>query len=293
MRVSERSIYDGGKARLENRRADLAVATEQASSGVRVARASDDPRAAALLVRHEGVRARADAITEATATAIDDLSAVDSALGEAGNILEEITSLAIQMGNGIYGETERKNAATTTDQLLKAFVGALNVESDGRYLLAGTNERAPAFNSNGTYAGDDGVRRMELAPGVVEQVSVRGDVGIGGVGGGVDIPGAMIALRDALALNDADAVRASLDGLNKSIAQLSSFRTEVGTRLQATQGARSIARSVVDSTDLASARTRDIDIAAAATNLAFAERAFEAATMATARSFKPTLLNEL
>lgn len=293
MRVSEKSIYDGGKARLEQRRSELAVATEQAATGVRVARAKDDPRAAALLVRHEGVRARADAIADSTATALDDLAAVDGALGDAGNILNEATTVAIQMNNGIYGATERQNAATQVDQLLKAFVGAVNVESDGRYLLAGTREGTVPFAADGTYNGDDGVRRMELAPGITEQVSVRGDVGISGVGGGVDIPGAFIALRTALENNDTDAIKASIDGLNKSVAQLSSFRAEVGTRMQAAQGAQSVALGVRDASVNAATREREVDITEAATNLAFAERAFEAATTATARSFKPTLLDKL
>lgn len=292
MRVSERAIYDSGKARLEQRRSDLAVATDQAASGVRVSRAKDDPRAAALMVRHEGVRARADSIQTSAGTALDDLDAVDSALGEAGALLEEATSLAVQLANGTYSANDRANGATTADGLLKAFVSALNVQSDGRFLLAGTRDNAPAFAADGTYQGDTGARTMELAPGVVEQVSVRGD-GITGANGGTDIPGAIAALRDALAANDTDAIRASITGLNSSITQLSSVRSEVGTRALTVQGARSVAIGVRDNAVVASSHESDIDITEAATSLAMAERAFDAATTATARSFKPTLLDTL
>jgi flagellar hook-associated protein 3 FlgL len=293
MRVSERAIYDTGSARLAARRSDLATATQQASSGVRVARAADDPRAAALMVRHEGVRSRADAIVDTTGSALDDLDFVDGALGQASAVLEQAVQLAVQMSNDTYGQSDRAAASTTADQLLKAFVGAVNVQSDGRYLLAGTRDDAPPFSETGVYSGDDGVRQVELAPGIVEQVSIRADTGIAGGGGGTNIPAAFAALRDALSANDTAAIRASIEGLNASVVQLSTVRSDVGSRALTVMGARSAAIGVRDQSVLASAHESEIDITEAATSLAMAERAFEAATTATARSFKLTLLNEL
>lgn len=293
MRVSERAIYDAGRDRLGARRSDLATATQQASSGVRVARAIDDPRAAALMVRHEGVRSRADAIADSTSTALDDLNFVDGALGEASAVLEQAVQLAVQMSNDTYTASDRAGAATTADQLLKSFVGALNVQSDGRYLLGGTRDNAPPFSETGVYSGDDGVRQVELAPGIVEQVSIRADTGIAGAAGGTDIPAAFAALRDALTANDTNAIRASIEGLNSSVVQLSTVRGDVGARALTVQTARSAAIGVREYSTLASARESEVDITEAATTLAMAERAFEAATTATARSFKLTLLNEL
>jgi flagellar hook-associated protein 3 FlgL len=293
MRVSERAIYDAGRDRLATRRSDLATATEQASSGVRVARAADDPRAAALMVRHEGVRSRASAIADTTSTALDDLNFVDGALGDASAVLEQAVQLAVQMSNDTYSQSDRTGAATTADQLLKAFVSALNVQSDGRYLLAGTRDTTPPFSEAGVYSGDDGVRQVELAPGIVDQVSIRADTGIAGAGGGTDIPAAFAALRDALAANDTTAIRASIQGLNSSVVQLSTVRADVGARALTVQTARATAIGVREQSVLASANESDIDITDAATSLAMAERAFEAATAATSRSFKLTLLNEM
>jgi flagellar hook-associated protein 3 FlgL len=293
MRVSERAIYDAGRDRMAARRSDLATATEQASSGLRVTRAADDPRAAALMVRHEGVRSRANAIAETTGSALDDLNFVDGALGDASAVLEQAVQLAVQMSNDTYSGSDRTAAATTADQLLKAFVGALNVQSDGRFLLAGTRDNAPPFSEAGVYSGDDGVRQVELAPGIVEQVSVRADTGIAGTAGGTNIPAAFAALRDALAANDTTAIRASIQGLNSSVVQLSTVRGDVGARALTVQTARATAIGVREQSVLASAHESEIDITDAATSLALAERAFEAATTATSRSFKLTLLNEM
>jgi flagellar hook-associated protein 3 FlgL len=293
MRVSERYIYDSGRQRLEVRREALARATEQASSGLRVSRAKDDPRAAALLVRHEGVRARADSISATAGSALDDLDAVDGALGEASSTLEQAVSLAVQLSNDTFNASDRAGGAQSASQLLKAFVGALNIESDGRFLLSGTRDDTPPFTDAGVYQGDDGVRSLELAPGIVEQVSVRADLGVAGTGGGTDIPAAIIALRDALAANDTNAIRASIGGLNDSVRQLATLRTDVGARAVSVQSARSVAFGVKDAAVRATATEGEVDIASAATSLAQAERAFEAATQATARSFRLTLLDSL
>jgi flagellar hook-associated protein 3 FlgL len=293
MRVSERTIFDSATRRLEYSRERLAVATAQASSGQRVARARDDPAAAALLVRHEAVRARAAAIEQSAGTALDDLDAVDAALGEAGGALEEALALAIQMSNDTFNADDRAAAAPAADQLRKAFVAALNVESDGRFLLAGTRDDQPAFSDAGVYQGDDGVRRIEVAPGVSEAVSVRADIAIAGTNGGVDIPATLTNLRDALVANDTAGIRSSIDALRESIRQLSTLRSDVGARALTLQGAIAVADSVQVSARRAAATTGDIDITEAATQMAFAQRAFEAAIQASARSFEPTLLNAL
>jgi flagellar hook-associated protein 3 FlgL len=293
MRVSERHIFDSATRRLEYSRERLTVATSQASSGQRVARAKDDPAAAALLVRHEAVRARAASIEKSAGTALDDLDAVDAALGEAGGALEEALALAIQMSNDTFNAGDRAAAAPAADELLKAFVSALNVESDGRFLLSGTRDDQPAFSETGVYQGDDGVRRIEVAPGVNETVSVRADIAIAGTNGGVDIPATLTTLRDALVANDAAGIRSSIGALHESVRQLSTLRSDVGARGLTLQSAVAIADGVQASAQRGAATAGDIDITEAATEMAFAQRAFEAAVQASARSFEPTLLNAL
>lgn len=293
MRVSERQIFDSGSARLARARAEHADKTQQAATGLRVPTAASDPAAAATLQRQQAARVRADSIAKSTQSAGDDLNAVDGALNEAANVLEQAVSLAVQMSNDTFSAADRRGAATAARAQLASFVAALNVEQDGRFLLGGSKQSAPPFAPDGSYVGDDVVRRAEVAPGEFEDVSVRADVGIKGAGGGVDIPATLQALTDALAANDTSAIRGTIDALHGSIAQLSTLRSDVGAKGTLLLSATSAALSVRDATDAAKADTGDVDITAAASELALAERAFEAATTATARSFKLTLLDSL
>lgn len=293
MRVSERQIFDSGSARLGRGRSEVAQKTEQAATGMRVPTAASDPAAAATLLRQQASRVRADSIAKTTQSATDDLNAVDGALNEAANVLQGALSLAVQMSNDTFSAADRRGAASSARAQLASFVAALNVEQDGRFLLGGSRQSAPPFAADGSYVGDDVVRRAEVAPGEFEEVSVRADVGIKGVAGGVDIPAALQALGDALDANDTAAIRGSIDALNTSIGQLSTLRSEVGAKGNLLLSATSAAQTVRDASDAAKEATGDIDVTAAASELALAERAFEAATTATARSFRLTLLDAL
>lgn len=293
MRISERQIYDSGSQRLARGRELLADKTAQAASGLRVQTAASDPAAAALLHRNEATAGRASSIARATRAADDDLVAVDGALESAANVLEETLGLAVQMANGTFNAGDRGNAAVHAEQNLKAFVAALNIEQDGRFLLGGTRQDQPPFADDGSYSGDDGARRLEVAPGLFEEVSVRADVGIAGQGGGLDLPAAFLALRDALATNNEAGIRSSIDVLRQGVAQLGTLRSDVGSKSSMLQSARSTSLAVYESAQRSSATVGDADIATSATELALAERAFEAATQATARSFRLTLLDTL
>lgn len=293
MRISERQIYDSGSLRLARQREVLAEKTEQASSGRRVTTAASDPVAAALLERNDATAGRASSIARSTGAADADLLAVDGALGSAASILEDTLSLAVQMANGTFTGVDRAGAALQAEQNLKAFVAALNIEQDGRFLLGGTNQSQPPFRSDGTYGGDDGARKLEVAPGLFEEVSVRADVGVAGQPSGINIPAAFLALRDALATNNEGDIRASIEVFHQSVAQLGNLRSDVGSKSVMLQSARSTSLAVYDAAQRSSAEAGDADIATTATELSLAERAFEAAAQATAHSFRQTLLNTL
>lgn len=160
-------------------------------------------------------------------------------------------------------------------------------------MLGGNLDGAPPFDAAGNYAGDGAVRRVEIAPGVLEASSVRADVAVKGAGGGVDVLATLSALATALAADDVAGVRAALDPLTQGTAQLARARTEAGDGMATLDAAVSASRSGRDEAVAASARLTDADPVQAATDLALAERALEATLTATARGFQLSLLEKL
>ncbi|HEY4220256.1 MAG TPA: flagellar biosynthesis protein FlgL, partial [Myxococcota bacterium] len=226
MRVSDLSMFNGARDRVATSKAKMDVATEQASTGLRVEHASDDPAAAARMVKARMEELRHDNIASTVSQASDELGAVDGALGQASNLLVSGISLAVQMASSSVTSPERVAAGEQAGSLLDSVVGALNVELGGRFLLAGFKDSAPPFAASG-YSGDDGVRTAEIAPGVVEPTSIRADSAVLGTGvtGGVDVLGALRDLKTALENDDIPSVRAQIDVLQKAQAQISAAQT--------------------------------------------------------------------
>lgn len=293
MRVSERQMYDSGSGRLGRLRERFSEVASQASSGLRVPMAAKDPSATALMQRNDAQRLRAESFERNTAIAANTLEAVDGALGEASNVLENVLSTALQMANDTYSAGDRNVAATAVDAQLGALVQVLNVELDGRFLLGGTADGAPPFATDGSYSGNNEAHTLEVAPGVFEEISVRADLAVTPAGGGVDVLGTVIALRDALRVNDRDAIRASIASLSTAVEQLSDLRAESGAKGAMLLTAQAAANNVRLTSDKSTAIAGDVDIAATASELALAERAFEAASAATAKTFRLTLLDTL
>jgi len=293
MRVTDRMLFD--RATRDGGRATAAAekAIGVASTGVKLARAKDDPGAAGLVVLDKAKSERLAAIATTAARASDEISSVDSALGAVGTALIRAKELAVQLSNASYGAAERAGAASEVQGLLQEAISALNSEVGGRYVFGGEEDGAPPFDAAGAYAGDTAVRQLEIAPGVTSAASVRADVAVKGANGGVDVLAALSSLATALSTNDVAAVRAALDPLTAGTAQLARARTDAGNIMATLDAAVTASQAGRDEAIEAAANLTDADPIAAASELARAERALEASLTAVAKGFKFTLLGKL
>jgi flagellar hook-associated protein 3 FlgL len=167
------------------------------------------------------------------------------------------------------------------------------VEVSGRYLMGGTLDGQPPFDAAGAYGGDGNLRQVEMAPGVLQDASIRADVAVKGVGGGVDLFATLASLQTALATNDQAGVAAALTPLATSTDQVSVARSQVGIAMNTFDTAVSANQALGDAAKAQASHLTDADAIQANTTLALAQRALEASLTATASSFKFTLLDYL
>jgi flagellar hook-associated protein 3 FlgL len=172
-------------------------------------------------------------------------------------------------------------------------VAALNTKQGDRYLFGGDLDDQPPFDGTGGYHGDAGVRRIELAPGMSQQVSVRADVAIKGAGGGTDVLATLQSLQTALQNNDTAGIKTTLDALDKSVSQVAEARSSAGLSMNALDAAVSAGTLARDGETRQISNLQDADVVDSATKLALAQRALEASLSASAQSFKLTLLDYL
>lgn len=293
MRVTDSMMYglairDGGKARER-----LEAATTEASSGAKLVHPGDDPAGAGLVSLDRGAAARLDAIREVARRASDELAAVDSSLGDVANGLIRARELAVQLSSAGYDAAQRAAGAAEVRGLVASAVATLNARVGSRFIFGGRADGAPPFDAAGNYLGDPGVRQVEIAPGVLQDASIRADVAVTGAGGGTDVFAALGALAAALDANDPAAVAATLADLDAGTEQLSVARGEAGAAMSTLDAAVAASRVAGDAARERIAGIADADAVEAASRLALAQRALEAALTATASSFRLSILDDL
>ena len=293
MRVTDRMTFDGAALSTGQARDQMQAAAEVSSSGLKLVHPGDDPAGAGQLIAHRLNQQRLKSIVEGAFAARGELATADGALETVGNALQRARELAVQMSNDTLDASGRAAGAAEAGTLLQEAVAALNTRQGDRYLFGGNLDDKPPFDAAGGYHGDSGVRRIEVAPGVTQAVSVRADLAVKGAAGGTDALATLQQLQAALQANDTSAIKGTLDALDKSVSQLAYGRSATGLSMNALDAAAAAGTIARDGETRQISNLQDADVVDAATKLALAQRALEASLQASAQSFKLTLLDFL
>lgn len=146
MRITSANAYETSIANLQQRQQALSDAQQRLTSGKRVEQASDDPVAAARAERALAAMVRSEADQRALEASRNVVQQTESALGDAGDLMQQARELVVQAGNGSYDDTNRKTLADKIrgirDQLLSI---ANRTDGAGTYLFGGQGTQAPPF----------------------------------------------------------------------------------------------------------------------------------------------------
>ena len=293
MRVTDKMMYDTAALNAARSRDKAQEAMEQVSTGMRVVHPGDDPAVAAAIVRGRQTVDRMTAIGTGAARAGDEVDAADSALQSLATVLSRARELTVQMSNDTYSASDRAAAAAEVDGLLHQSVTLMNRDVNGRYIFGGDQDQAPPFDATGNYTGDTAVRQVEVAPGVLEDASVRADVTVKGVGGGVDLFATLQSLSTALNTNNGNAIRGALTDIDKATTQITTTLSKVGAMGDAFATAQTLATSTRDATIKSVASQAEADTFEATSTLALANSALNATLTAAAQSFRLSLVDKL
>lgn len=245
MRISTATAFDSTVANLQRRQEALSEAQVQLTSGKRVLRPSDDPAAAAEVERALAAATRTEGQQRALNSARTSMALSESALGEAGNIMQQARELMVAGGNGSYTDAERKTVADNLRGLRNDLLAVANRgDGSGRYLFGGQgSDGQPMQDLPGgvAYSGTSG--GMQAATGEAMPLSLDGRA-VWLQAPDPANPGASISVFDALdkVINELGAtgrtaqqvaatVSGGLAGVDASMANLSSWRSAAGEAL--------------------------------------------------------------
>lgn len=176
MRVASNNAFESSLSNLQRRQEALTKAQEQLTSGKRVLKPSDDPAAAATAERALATAKRADAQMRALDASKTAMQLTESALGDAGQMVQQARELLVSAGNGSYTDAERKTIADSIRGLRQDLLAVANrKDGAGRYLFGGQGSAgAPLVDgpSGVTYAGTAG--QSQAAAGEASPLTMNG-----------------------------------------------------------------------------------------------------------------------
>ncbi len=178
MRISTQQYFDTSATRYTDNYSSVVKAQQQASSGVRVQTAADDPVAAQRLLMLQQQKDMLAQYSGNITSIQNTLTNEESVLTAISTTIQAGSQLALRAG-GVTSDADRKSIAVEVGALEDQLLGLLNSkDAAGNYLFSGSKTDTPPYsrNNDGTYSyqGDEN----ELSLQVSETLNVRtGDTG--------------------------------------------------------------------------------------------------------------------
>ena len=293
MRITHRMISDTTIRNMRNNLSKLESLHSSITTGKRLNRPSDDPAAVARTLTYTSDLAAGEVFLRTMDSSMSWMSATDSALEDAGSLLQRARELAVQGANGVLTPDDMKRIGAEVDSLLKQMVVTGNASLRGQRLFAGQQIDGDPFPPDAgttgyTYAGDTGEMRREYDVGAYLAINTPGKVTFD--------PAftALLNLRDHLNTGNAGAITSSdITAVDLALDTILSARAEVGAkmnRVEAAQGRQSLLQ--VNLEELRS-KSEDTDFTEAVSKFSIQETVYKASLEIGGRAIQPSLLDYL
>jgi flagellar hook-associated protein 3 FlgL len=151
MRISTTDLFDQQTFAIDNLMFTQTQLGNELSGGKKLVQPSDDP---SQISQDLQVRSSiADTTTSATNTqqASDELTEVDSVMGELTDALQSARQLAVSAASDVMDPSNKLGVANQVEQILQQVVSLANSKYGGQYLFGGTdNSSTPPVQTTGT-----------------------------------------------------------------------------------------------------------------------------------------------
>jgi flagellar hook-associated protein 3 FlgL len=227
MRITDNMRFDTVQRNLSSLRSRHAEVTQQVMTGRKILAPSDDPVAAARLMRINARAARTADYQKTINAVRSDIESSESNLAEASQLMVRANELAIQGANDSLSANDRSALATEVHALQEQLLATANARGQRGYLFSGSQVKTPPLSGAGAYQGDAFEHQVEVSPGVTTRVSVSGAEAFT-TAGGVDAFATLENLRQALLANDASQIAGTLGDIETSRSQIVRVQGQAG-----------------------------------------------------------------
>ena len=166
MRISTQQQYFKSIDQMQNSQSKLAGLQDQISTGKRLQTPSDDPVAAAQVVKLERELAQYEKYDDNINVTERRLELEETILDDVNIALNRMRELTLNAANGTLGDQDRKTISNELTQLTSYVAGLMNTQdSQGEYLFSGSQGTTKPYvleNGRYEYQGDDGQRQIQV-----------------------------------------------------------------------------------------------------------------------------------
>jgi flagellar hook-associated protein 3 FlgL len=291
MRVTESMMYDTANSSLANDLTALQSITEKVSSGKQLNRPSDNPADVQSAVGLNDTLAQLNQYVRNIDSATSKVSAMDTALSGAGDLVQRASELAIQGANATLDASDRQSILAEVSQLTEALAQSANAQVGDEYIFSGFRVDRPPYQVTGpgqvgAYQGDHGVSTARIGPAATMQVSLAGDT--------VFQP-AISALTQLQAdLASGQPVQQSTIGqISTALQTVVQAQATVGARENRLTDAKTSQQAIITSNQALLNQLQDTDMPSAITELTQRQTTYQATLAVTAKVMQTSLMDYL
>ncbi|VVP23790.1 flagellar hook-associated protein 3 [Pseudomonas fluorescens] len=165
MRISTAQYYATTAANYSRNLQNVMKTAEQASSGLKLETAADDPVGAARLLQLEQQKAMLGQYTTNISALNTAQAQEESVLDSINNVLQKVSELAVRAGGGSLNDEDRKSIAAELKQSEEQLLSLMNSkDANGKFIFSGASNNTQPFvrNSDGTYSYQGDQTQLEL-----------------------------------------------------------------------------------------------------------------------------------
>jgi flagellar hook-associated protein 3 FlgL len=294
MRVTEHVIANNYLLSVNRTREQIVKLQTELATGKRVLKSSDNPQAADVILRLNGLLKRNDQFLGNVTEAQSIMETTTSALDNFSNTLIDVKQTVTEAVNGTR-ESSYSVMADDMDELLAQVVNIANTRYNGRYIFGGTNTLDAPYILAADHsvvtsnpAGIGGSIEFDVGEGISQLVNIDGQSAFLGT----QIFDRIIQIRDSLRAGTAPS-SADVDAITSMIDTVASAASKAGSILQ---NLDTLSTQLNDqNTQLQSLLSvqQDTDVAEATLNLKQAELMLQAALNTGSQILPKTLLDYL
>jgi flagellar hook-associated protein 3 FlgL len=271
MRVTLGMITDGVRINLQRNAEELLQSQNQASSGKRIQRPSDDVPGTGRAMSLRATLSSTDQYDRNSGIAKNLLTATSGALQTMDDDLQDAYVKAAQAANGAQTPEALSAIATQLTEIEKNLQGAANTQYLNRYIFSGSlSSTQPVVPNAGVgspyvFQGDNSDFDIQVAPATSITANITADkvLNIGGAANPdkPDVFTTLEAIRQKVLAGDVDGVSAQLTDLKWHLNNVIGLNAQVGSRLNRLESAnQSLQTSKTNVQELLS-NTEDADTA--------------------------------